>query len=50
MARPGGGFEQIDYLSADALFDTVAEFRRVPNLFEILSYDYWNANQVKVIV
>ncbi len=26
------------------LFATTAEFRRVPNLFEILSYDYWHAN------
>ncbi|MDR3107351.1 MAG: DUF4921 family protein [Bifidobacteriaceae bacterium] len=23
---------------------TIAEFRRVPNLFEILSFDYWRAN------
>ena len=44
VARPDGGFEQIDALPASALFDTVAEFRRVPNLFEILSYDYWHAN------
>ena len=29
---------------AAELFDTVAEFRRIPNLFEILSYDYWHAN------
>lgn len=29
---------------AEHLFDTVAEFRRVPNLFEILSFDYWHAN------
>src|SRR5690606_5760942 len=26
------------------LHSTVAEFRRVPNLFEILSLDYWQAN------
>ena len=44
VARPDGDFEQIDALPASALFDTVAEFRRVPNLFEILSYDYWHAN------
>ena len=44
IARPDGGFEQIDGVPASALFDTVAEFRRVPNLFEILSYDYWHAN------
>ena len=26
------------------LDDTVAQFRRIPNLFEILSYDYWRLN------
>ena len=39
-----GGFERLDAVAASALFDTVAEFRRVPNLFEILSFDYWHAN------
>lgn len=39
-----GAFERLDGLPASALFDSVAEFRRVPNLFEILSYDYWHAN------
>ncbi|WP_454927133.1 DUF4921 family protein, partial [Actinomyces oris] len=34
----------IDAVSASELFDTVAEFRRIPNLFEILSFDYWHAN------
>lgn len=29
---------------AEQLFDTVADFRRIPNLFEILSFDYWHAN------
>ncbi|MDR1634626.1 MAG: DUF4921 family protein [Bifidobacteriaceae bacterium] len=29
---------------AEDLFQTVAEFRRIPNLFEILSFDYWRAN------
>ena len=33
-----------DWLPAARLFDTVADFRRVPNLFEILSYDYWRLN------
>ncbi|WP_127841356.1 DUF4921 family protein [Actinomyces wuliandei] len=41
---PDGGFVQHDALLASQLDDTVAEFRRVPNLFEILSYDYWHAN------
>ena len=39
-----GGFERLDAVAASALFDTVAEFRRVPNLFEILSFDYWHIN------
>jgi galactose-1-phosphate uridylyltransferase len=30
--------------AASDLFHTVAEYRRVPNLFEILSYDYWRQN------
>ncbi|MEG8106578.1 MULTISPECIES: DUF4921 family protein [Actinomyces] len=38
------GFERLDAVAASALFDTVAEFRRVPNLFEILSFDYWHIN------
>ena len=40
-----GGFERLDAVAASALFDTVAEFRRVPNLFEILSFDYWHINR-----
>ena len=44
VRRDSGGFEQLDSLPASRLFDTVAEFRRVPNLFEILSYHYWHAN------
>lgn len=31
-------------LGADDLFNTVADFRRIPNLFEIVSYNYWNLN------
>lgn len=31
-------------LLADEIFDTVAEFRRLPNLFEIISFDYWKRN------
>ena len=39
-----GTWETLYRTPADQLFDTVAEFRRIPNLFEILSYDYWHAN------
>ncbi len=38
------GYETLYGVSAAHMFDTVAEFRRVPNLFEILSYEYWHAN------
>lgn len=36
--------EIITGLLPEELFDTQAEFRRVPNLFEIVSYDFWRAN------
>lgn len=39
-----GGYETLYGVGAAQMHDTVAEFRRVPNLFEILSYDYWHAN------
>jgi galactose-1-phosphate uridylyltransferase len=38
------GVNTIRYLHAESLFDTVAEFRRIPNLFEIVSFDYWEKN------
>lgn len=44
VRRDDGRYESLYRLSAGQLFDTVAEFRRVPNLFEILSYEYWHAN------
>ncbi|WP_173424971.1 DUF4921 family protein [Nigerium massiliense] len=44
VRRGDGSFETLYRLPAERLFDTVAEFRRIPNLFEILSYDYWHKN------
>jgi galactose-1-phosphate uridylyltransferase len=44
LIRTGNGFATLRHLHAEALFDTVAEFRRVPNLFEIVSFDYWQKN------
>ncbi|GAA0331899.1 DUF4921 family protein [Micropruina glycogenica] len=45
MIRHPDGTREVRYgTTAEELFTTVAEFRRVPNLFEILSYQYWNAN------
>ena len=44
LIRSGNGFATLRHLHAEALFDTVAEFRRVPDLFEIVSLDYWRKN------
>ncbi len=44
VVREGDGFRTRHGTTAEELFETVAEFRRVPNLFEILSYDYWHLN------
>ncbi len=41
---PDGAWETRYRTPAEELTTTVAEFRRVPNLFEILSYDYWHLN------
>ncbi len=40
----GNGYTTLRNLNAEEIFDTVAEFRRVPNLFEIVSFDYWQKN------
>lgn len=39
-----GRYEKIDRVAPDRYFDTVAEFRRVGNLFEIVTIDYWHKN------
>lgn len=39
-----GSWETLKTLSADELNDSVAQFRRIPNLFEIVSYNYWHLN------
>ncbi len=44
LIRNGESFATLRHLHADQLFNTVAEFRRVPNLFEIVSFDYWQKN------
>ncbi|MCC2594111.1 DUF4921 family protein [Tessaracoccus sp. OS52] len=44
LVRSGDRWERLDGLPASALDRTTAEFRRVPNLFEILSLDYWEDN------
>ncbi|WP_022867376.1 DUF4921 family protein [Schaalia vaccimaxillae] len=39
-----GSWQELTGLPADQLADTTAQFRRIPNLFEIVSYKYWNLN------
>ena len=42
LVRPNGTWKELRGLLAEELDDTVAEFRLIPNLFEILTYDYWH--------
>ncbi|HRZ05704.1 MAG TPA: DUF4921 family protein [Candidatus Competibacteraceae bacterium] len=44
LVKTSEGFTTLRHLHAEELFDTVAEFRRIPNLFEIVSFDYWQKN------
>ncbi len=44
VRHPDGSWETRYRTSAEDLSATTAEFRRIPNLFEILSYDYWHQN------
>ena len=44
VQRDDGSWEELVGLPADQLFDTEAQFRRIPNLFEIVSYSYWLLN------
>ncbi len=40
----GGAATAVTGVTAATVSDSVAEFRRIPNLFEIISYDYWQQN------
>ncbi len=44
-----GSFRVLENLKVSQLFETTAEFRRIPNLFEIISYEYWEKNYAYVI-
>lgn len=44
LVRTSDGWRRLDLLPAGELNATTAEFRRIPNLFEILSLDYWEDN------
>ncbi|AZZ40612.1 DUF4921 domain-containing protein [Acidipropionibacterium jensenii] len=39
-----GGFRTLRHLPVEELTASTAEFRRVPNLFEILTWQYWHDN------
>lgn len=38
------GWHLLRGLGADRIEQSVAQFRRIPNLFEIVAYDYWRLN------
>ncbi|MGO4599807.1 DUF4921 family protein [Terrabacter sp. 2RAF25] len=42
VIHDGDGWRDLRGVLAEALDQTVPEFRLIPNLFEILSYDYWH--------
>lgn len=42
--RVDGHWVELTAVDPEHYFDTVAEFRRVPNLFEIVTLDYWKKN------
>lgn len=44
LVQSDSRYLQLDKLPASSYFNTVAEFRRTPNLFETLSIDYWREN------
>ena len=44
VALPDGGSTILTGVTPEHIADTVPEFRRLPNLFEILTVDYWRAN------
>ncbi|MFQ5797142.1 MAG: DUF4921 family protein [Bacteroidota bacterium] len=44
LVKRDGQYEQLDRVPPDRYFETVAEFRRVTNLFEIVPIDYWRKN------
>lgn len=49
VESPDGSWSVLCDVPAERLTDTVAQFRRIPNLFEVLSVDYWRANHGYVV-
>ena len=44
VIRDSSGWQTRDGLSVREVSDTIAELRRIPNLYEILPLEYWRAN------
>jgi galactose-1-phosphate uridylyltransferase len=44
LVKQGNNYVRLDFVAPNKYGDTVAEFRRVPNLFEIVTLDYWRKN------
>lgn len=44
LVKVGDDYQIVRNVPASELSTTMAEFRRVPNLFEIIGYDYWSRN------
>ncbi len=44
LIKRDGTYVKLDMVPPDPAFSTVAEFRRTPNLFEIVTLDYWRKN------
>jgi galactose-1-phosphate uridylyltransferase len=44
LVKKNGEYRVLHRITAEAIHDTVAEFRRIPNLFEIVTFDYWVTN------
>ncbi len=44
LVKSGNSYATLRHVRAEDVDETVAEFRRIPNLFEIVSFDYWRKN------
>jgi galactose-1-phosphate uridylyltransferase len=44
LVQRHGTWEKLDFVSPDRYTETIAEFRRVGNMFEIVTLDYWRKN------
>ncbi len=44
LVKQGSTYNKLEYLAPDKYAETEPAFRRVPNLFEIVTLDYWRKN------